>query len=129
MAGKSPFGMKILQSFSVALKDLASGLQRAFSSPPVRIMVGLTAILIGIASVFYHYVEGWGWIDCFYFSVVTISTLGYGDFTPQTAIGKLFTSFYVLCGLGLFVSTATMIGDSIVSRARETHGPDGPDDP
>lgn len=119
MAENNRFGLRILGLLSEAARDLATGLRRAFSSRQVRVLIGLTAFLIGIASVFYHYVEGWGWIDCFYFSVVTISTLGYGDFTPQTAIGKLFTSVYVLCGLGLFVTTATTIGDSIVSRARE----------
>ncbi|MFV0408742.1 MAG: potassium channel family protein [Paracoccus sp. (in: a-proteobacteria)] len=104
--------------FTAGLKDIGAGIGSAFSSLRVRILLAVTASLIGIASVFYHWAEGWSWLDSFYFSVITISTVGYGDFSPQTAIGKLFTSVYVLCGLGIFVTTATAIGDSIASRAR-----------
>ncbi len=49
--------------------------------------------------------------------MITIATVGYGDFSPATFAGKLFTIFYVLCGLGLFVATATAIADRIISRA------------
>ena len=38
-------------------------------------------------------------LDSFYFSVVTLATVGYGDFTPQTDAGKLFTAVYVLVGI------------------------------
>ncbi len=106
------------------VRDILGGIKHAFSSSQVQFLAALTALLIATASVFYHLVEGWGWIDAFYFSVITISTVGYGDFAPQTDIGKLFTSVYVLCGLGLFVTTATAIGDSIVTRARHGRGED-----
>lgn len=99
--------------------DLWAGLLAAFSTPRVRALVVLTGFMIGIASVFYSWVEGWGWINSIYFSVITISTVGYGDFAPQTLFGKLFTIFYVLCGLGVFVATATAIADSIINRAEE----------
>lgn len=106
-----------LRRLGTGLGDILAGIRAAFASRQVRFLVALTALLIGLAAIFFHLVEGWGWIDSFYFSVITISTVGYGDFAPQTALGKLFTSFYVLCGLGLFVTTATAIGDSIVTRA------------
>lgn len=98
------------------LRDLSHGLQAAFGDGRVRLLLSMTAVLIALASVFYHWVEGWDFLDAAYFSVITIATVGYGDLTPQTALGKLFTIFYVLCGLGLFVATATAIADRIVSR-------------
>lgn len=97
-------------------RDLWLGIFTAFSSRRVRLLIILTAVVIGMASTFYYLVEGWGWVDAIYFSVITISTVGYGDFAPVTVPGKIFTSFYVLSGLGLFVATATAIGDSIISR-------------
>ncbi len=99
------------------LRSLGDGIGAAFGSPRVRLLGAMTAILVGSASVVYHFVEGWTWLDSVYFSVITISTIGYGDFSPKTDLGKLFTIFYVLAGLGLFVTTATAIADSIVSRA------------
>ncbi len=52
----------------------------------------------------YHFAEGWSWIDSAYFSVITLSTVGYGDFYPQTDIGKLFTIFYIIIGIGIILS-------------------------
>ncbi|MDF0752008.1 potassium channel family protein [Marinobacter sp. 71-i] len=49
-------------------------------------------------------------IDSFYFSVVTITTLGYGDITPQTNAARLATSAESLSGIfviGLFLNAIT----------------------
>lgn len=100
--------------------DLWDGLTAAFSNRKVRLLVSLTATVIGGASVFYHFAEGWGPLDSVFFSVITISTVGYGDFSPQTAAGKLFTIFYVISGLGLFVATATAIANSIIDKSSDT---------
>nr|WP_286193752.1 potassium channel family protein [Tropicibacter sp. R16_0] len=69
------------------------------------------------ASVFYRLVEGWSWLDSIYFSVVTISTVGFGDFSPETAAGKIFTMFYILVGLGIFVAAATTIANTILKQS------------
>ncbi|WP_256367960.1 potassium channel family protein [Ruegeria sp. HKCCD9179] len=82
-------------------------------------MKGLLAFTTGMilwASVFYHYVEGWSWLDSIYFSVVTISTVGFGDFSPETAAGKVFTMVYIIVGLGIFVTAATTVADTILSQ-------------
>ena len=49
----------------------------------------------------YHFVEGWRWLDSFYFSVITLTTVGYGDFSPQTDFGKIFSIFYIISGIGI----------------------------
>ena len=63
-----------------------------------------TFITLGIGSVVYHYVEGWAWLDCIYFSIITLTTVGYGDFSPQTDAGKAFTIFYIIIGIGIILS-------------------------
>ncbi|KYG37989.1 transporter [Bacillus gaemokensis] len=50
---------------------------------------------------FHSTVEGLRIIDALYFSVVTLTTVGYGDFSPQTDFGKIFTIFYICIGIGL----------------------------
>ena len=43
--------------------------------------------------------EGWNLLDSLYFSVVTLTTIGYGDLSPSTAASKIFTIFYIFVGL------------------------------
>jgi potassium channel subfamily K len=50
--------------------------------------------------------EGWTAIDCVYFSVCTLTTVGYGDLYPETQDGKLFTCFYVYFGIGIISACA-----------------------
>ena len=69
-----------------------------------RDLLMTTTLTIGVGTVVYHYLEGWSWIDALYFSVITLSTIGYGDFSPATDGGKLFTIFYILIGIGIILS-------------------------
>jgi voltage-gated potassium channel len=65
--------------------------------------------LIGVGTIFYHVVEGWGWLDSVYFCVVTLATVGYGDLHPDTPLAKLFTIPYIIFGvamLGVFIQLA-----------------------
>lgn len=57
------------------------------------------AIIIVIGAVLFHWLEGWGWLDSFYFVVITLTTIGYGDFSPTTPITKLITIFYGVNGV------------------------------
>jgi len=47
---------------------------------------------------------------------MTISTVGYGDFSPETIPGKVFTIGYVIVGLGVFVAMATAVADAILAQ-------------
>jgi voltage-gated potassium channel len=71
------------------------------------------AFLAGVAIVsgtgFYSLVEGMRLVDAFYFSVVTLTTVGYGDFAPQTDAGKLFTALYALVGIGILLAFVTTL--------------------
>ena len=69
-----------------------------------RDLMFTTMVLIGIGAVIYHYLEGWSWVDSVYFCIITLTTIGYGDFSPQTDAGKVFTMFYILLGIGMILS-------------------------
>lgn len=100
------------------VRGLIHSLLIAFENPRVRALLGSTFTLIICASLFYHYVEGWSFIDAVYFSVMTLATVGYGDLTPHTASGKIFTIGFVLVGLGIFVATATALGETMLATRR-----------
>ncbi|MCE6960683.1 potassium channel family protein [Cereibacter sphaeroides] len=105
------------------------GLKGVLGDPRLAVIAGLTATEIGGATVFYRLVEGWRWVDAFYFSVVTIATVGFGDLAPRTDVGKLFTVFYILTGIGLFVTFAAALADHMIRNAhRERTDRDTPEE-
>jgi voltage-gated potassium channel len=57
-----------------------------------------------MGTLIYHYLEGWDYLDSLYFSLITLATIGYGDFSPQTAGGKMFTIFYIFLGVGIILA-------------------------
>lgn len=63
-----------------------------------------TIVIIIVGTVAYHYLEGWSLLDSLYFSVVTLTTIGFGDFSPKTDGGKIFTIFYIVMGIGMILS-------------------------
>lgn len=81
------------------------------------VAIGLTVLLIGI--IFYHNVEGLKWVDSIYFSVITLTTVGYGDIVPTTDAGKIFTTFYVLFGIGILAASVNYILRTTFERQRE----------
>lgn len=68
-----------------------------------RQLLGTTAIILALGTISYHYLEGWSWIDALYFSIITLTTIGYGDFSPQSTAGKLFTIAYIVVGIGMIL--------------------------
>ncbi|MFV0513187.1 MAG: potassium channel family protein [Jhaorihella sp.] len=58
--------------------------------------------VLATGTVFFHLVEGWGWLDSYFFTVVTVSTVGYGELVPATALGKIATTVLIFVGLGVF---------------------------
>lgn len=78
----------------------------------------LTALAGG--TVFYHFMEKWSWIDAWYFCVVTLATVGYGDLVPKTDFGKLFTTLYIIIGVGLIATffSATIRRRGLTVRER-----------
>ena len=87
-----------------------------------RSLAFLSAVAIVSGTVFYTLVEDLRVIDALYMSVVTLATVGYGDFTPKTDAGKLFTVFYVLIGVGILLSFVTRVAGQAVQSHVEHHG-------
>jgi hypothetical protein len=46
-----------------------------------------------------------------YFSVVTLTTVGYGDHSPSTAAGRFFTILYIFVGLGIVLGFVNAVAE------------------
>jgi voltage-gated potassium channel len=56
-----------------------------------------------------------------WFSVTTVTTVGYGDYIPESAAGKLVASALMLTGLGLIPLVTSVVVSILVSqRGRES---------
>ena len=71
-------------------------LWRNSSARPVLIY----AVVIVLAGMFiFHWLEKWDYLDSLYFVVITLTTIGFGDFSPTTTLSKTITIFYGLNGI------------------------------
>jgi voltage-gated potassium channel len=88
----------------------------------LRLLTLLSTLLAIIAggTVFFRLVEGWSWLDSYFFTVVTLSTVGYGNLVPVTAAGKIGTTVFILAGLGVFAVAIQQFG-TFAMRKREEH--------
>jgi len=103
-----------------ALAAFFAGVASAFADPRTMGLFVLTLTVVLCAAVFYTLVEGWSFLDAVFFSVATISTVGYGDIVPETAPGKVFTIGFIFVGIGLFVLTAASIADHVIRRGQQS---------
>jgi len=85
-------------------------------SEGLRLLVGLLVLIIAIGTVFYRLVEGWSWLDAYFFTVVTLSTVGYGSLVPATALGKVGTTILIFVGLGIFAAAVQQLSHFTIER-------------
>lgn len=83
-------------------------------------LLATLAMIIAGGTVFFRFVEGWSWLDAYFFTVVTISTVGYGNLVPATALGKIGTTVFILLGLGIFAAAIQQFGMYAMQK-REEH--------
>lgn len=83
----------------------------------------LAALIIIIAggTAFFRRVEGWSWIDSYFFTVVTLSTVGYGTPVPETTLGKIGTTVFIFVGLGIFALAIQQFAAYSLEK-RDSHG-------
>lgn len=119
--------------FVLILWQFLRALGRSLKDPEFQALFFLVAVTFLSGTIFYHNVEGWSLLDSFYFCAITLTTVGYGDLSPATAVGKLFTVLYLCIGIGLllvFVNAIAqrMLDIRIERGARRQTQPRKPED-
>lgn len=79
----------------------------------------LPVLVILIGSIGFMLLEDLSFFDSMYFTVVTISTVGYGDVHPTTTASKIFGILLIVFGIGTFLTIVSNITQNFVQRGRE----------
>ena len=91
------------------------------TSKKLVIVATLSIILILTYAYLISIIEGVDYFTALYFSVITITTTGYGDFTPKTFMGRVLTVVYLCIGVGIVMYLFSLIAEFIVEGRFEEY--------
>lgn len=91
---------------------------RSLRDPEFQALFFLVVMTLLSGTFFYRQVEGWSLLDSFYFSVITLTTVGYGDLAPTTGVSKVFTIVYLFVGIGIILAFI----NAVSKRSLESRG-------
>ncbi len=82
---------------------------------PVRIAgVALVALLF-VGTGGYRFIEGMPWLDAVYMTVITVTTVGFGEIHPLSQVGRGFTIALILAGVVIGTYSITTLAGSLFS--------------
>jgi voltage-gated potassium channel len=106
-------------SLALAFRGLARAVAGVWRDPETKALPFVAGALILTGTIFYWRFEDWTFIEALYFSVVTLTTVGYGDLAPTTAETQVFTIFYILTGIGVFVALLASVAQQYIAQKAE----------
>ncbi len=73
------------------------------SDPVGQLQLALLSLLtlVGVGTLGYVLIEGMSWIDALYMTIITLTTVGFGEVQPLSPRGRLFTIGLIVVGVGL----------------------------
>mmetsp|Transcript_17461 Transcript_17461/g.25806 ORF Transcript_17461/g.25806 Transcript_17461/m.25806 type:complete len:397 (-) Transcript_17461:37-1227(-) len=112
-------------------KEVSASLQKGFSlgfhsfiDSTSGLHFAFTCLVLYYASAvvaFSHFFENWSYIDSMYFATITFLTIGYGDLSPSTDGGRLFTVFFALVGIFILGFFLGIIGERLVDMETKAY--------
>jgi voltage-gated potassium channel Kch len=108
-----------LESFSGLVRELDLDIiDVATRSAQLKIAVAGLSVLFAMLVFLLHSIEGWTFWKSFYFSFVTLTTVGLGDVVPQSIPGQLITMAFAMLGLGLLSIILGLLGSEFYKRSK-----------
>ncbi len=127
--------VRLLRVFRVLklwrMMDEADELAAAVWSARNKIIVFLAVVLVAvtISGTLMYYIEAIQAGDqnqftsipqAMYWAIVTMTTVGYGDVVPQTAVGKMISAILILLGYSLIIVPSTFVSAQFAGRSQDT---------
>ena len=105
------------------IKNFINLIERVFNSRRLRTILGVLIIcIISFGYVFYlaePQIKSFG--DGVWWALVTITTVGYGDITPLTTLGRLVAGTLMFVGLGLIATVTAIVSAKFIANYVDHH--------
>ena len=105
------------------VKNFFSLLVTIFNSRRLRTILAALIFFIGAFGYLFYasepQVETFG--DGIWWALVTITTVGYGDITPLTTLGRVVAGFLMLLGLGLIATITAIVSAKFIQNYVDSH--------
>ena len=105
------------------MKNFINLIERVFNSRRLRTILGVLIIcIVSFGFVFYlvePQIKTFG--DGIWWALVTITTVGYGDITPFTTLGKLVAGALMFVGLGLIATVTAIVSAKFIANYVDHH--------
>ena len=108
--------------------DALTSFSKVFYDKKEKLLLALfmngLLLVIAASAIFYiehpHQPEFFSSIPAsFYWAVVTLTTVGYGDVTPVTTVGQMLAGAFAMLGIGLFALPASILASGFMEQAEE----------
>lgn len=80
----------------------------------INLIIFFAVLILG--TLIFASLEHWSFLNAFYYVIVTIATVGYGDIHPTTSIGKVFAILLIITGVGTFLGVIANTTELMLSR-------------
>lgn len=88
---------------------------RLFETQLTRSLLALAALVV-VAVAGFMLIEGWSLLDAAYMTILTFTTVGYEEVHPLSSIGRVFTMFIMVAGVGVMLYILTSVVHMIIAQ-------------
>jgi len=106
----------------LAARELGRAVAAVWRDPETKALPVVAGALVLTGTIFYWRFEDWTIIEALYFCIVTLTTVGFGDFSPTTPGTQIFTIVYILTGFGVLVALLTSVAQQYLSLKADRGG-------
>lgn len=82
----------------------------------LRNLLGAISIVLATGTLGFHFIEAYPWLDAFYMTLTTITTVGYGEIHPLSTKGRLFNCLLIFFGIGIMFQLIGTIAQGFIER-------------